>query len=460
MSIFDTYGLSPSFRAEHRLLDHGSDLASSGVEIADAIDLLAPRPCGLPLIRLGGAMDGGYLIPDDLNDIDACFSPGTNNFKRFEDELYQRWGIRSFMCDFSSDIEHFVTPLIEGAQFFEKKWLDVYGGEDALDLNTWVAANAAPGRDLILQMDIEGAEYRNLIHATAETLIRFRIIVLEIHDLQNLRRHDYLYGVFRAALDKLNKTHVSVHANNACGEVQFFPGLAAPMAVEVTFLRRDRVKSYEQVITMPNRLDQLNVHREAPIGLAGPWSRYADATGSRLAALEQSVNWLAARVRSLNEYNHFLTRNFSPRSENVALKAAVSQSSLSPYSTADGARGGANGKRTGGFGFHTDTEDGPWWLADLGRSHRLEACLVFNRMDGASVRARTLQVWTSLDNATWKLAYAHDGRPIFGGIYEHDGMPPLLVDLRGTSARYVKLQLAENTALHLDEIEIYGHEDA
>ena len=36
------------------------------------------------LIRLGGRGDGAYLLPDDLQDIQACFSPGVSDSKLFE----------------------------------------------------------------------------------------------------------------------------------------------------------------------------------------------------------------------------------------------------------------------------------------------------------------------------------------------------------------------------------------
>ena len=31
------------------------------------------------LVRLGGNNDGGYLLPNDLEGITACFSPGVDN---------------------------------------------------------------------------------------------------------------------------------------------------------------------------------------------------------------------------------------------------------------------------------------------------------------------------------------------------------------------------------------------
>lgn len=38
-----------------------------------------PNEIDVPLIRLGGNSGGGYIIPDDLENISACFSPGVSD---------------------------------------------------------------------------------------------------------------------------------------------------------------------------------------------------------------------------------------------------------------------------------------------------------------------------------------------------------------------------------------------
>ena len=36
------------------------------------------------LLRIGGDSDGGYLLPDDLENISSCFSPGVSDIFDFE----------------------------------------------------------------------------------------------------------------------------------------------------------------------------------------------------------------------------------------------------------------------------------------------------------------------------------------------------------------------------------------
>ena len=48
---------------------------------------LRPVKTKFNLIRIGGAKDGGYLLPADLDGIAACFSPGVADTANFETEL-------------------------------------------------------------------------------------------------------------------------------------------------------------------------------------------------------------------------------------------------------------------------------------------------------------------------------------------------------------------------------------
>lgn len=64
---------------------------------------LWPVKTRFPLIRIGSENDGGYLIPNDLYGITACFSPGVDINSSFEKELLKREGIPSHLADYSVD---------------------------------------------------------------------------------------------------------------------------------------------------------------------------------------------------------------------------------------------------------------------------------------------------------------------------------------------------------------------
>ena len=140
-------------------------------------------------------------------------------------------------------------------------------------------------------------------------------------------------------------------------------------------------------------------------------------------------------------------------SGNLALGKAARQSSLSKWSHPDmfvEAGGAISGRITGECGFHTELEDSPWWLVDLGKPHDLQEVRVYNRLGALRSRARTLRILTSEDGTEWWEVHDQAGYS-FGGS---DGRP-LRVPLDACRARYVALRLAERTWLHLDEVEIY-----
>ncbi len=134
----------------------------------------------------------------------------------------------------------------------------------------------------------------------------------------------------------------------------------------------------------------------------------------------------------------------------VSVGKPAAQSSLCEWSyfdVADGPTGCLNGAPTGRPGFHTDIEDAPWWQVDLEAVYALNEVRVFNRMDAARDRSRTLRVSLSEDGDMWRLVHDQGGYT-FGGA---DGRP-LRVMLAGERARYVRLHLAERTYLHLDKV--------
>ena len=292
---------------------------SNGAGLAQCLELIRPKACRHELIRVGGAKDGAYLLPDDVLGIGACFSPGVNNVKDFEDELTRKYGVKCHMCDFTSDPSKFGTPLIENMQTFEKKWLDIDGGADSITLDDWVSRRVSKDSgDLILQMDIEGAEYRNLLAMSEETLLRFRIILVELHNLYALSRADEIAKTLWPTLEKLDSSHVCVHAhpNNCGGEfVDRVTGMNLPSVIELTYLRRDR-NSVDSIDLMdpklPHPLDiSRNVISKPPVHLNERWLmkgfRPAESQIKMLSDQLDFANWrISEYEKNQREYDEDL----------------------------------------------------------------------------------------------------------------------------------------------------------
>jgi hypothetical protein len=118
------------------------------------------------------------------------------------------------------------------------------------------------------------------------------------------------------------------------------------------------------------------------------------------------------------------------------------------------AMGGCDGRKTGGWGFHTARTQDPWWQVDLENVETLQRVLIWNRTDNdnAPKEATNLVVRLSTDGEEWRTVYTHDGS-VFGGKRDNK---PLMVALEDQQARFVRIQLEGERALHLDEIEVFG----
>jgi len=223
-------------------------------ELKELIKALRPVQTNFKLIRVGGANDGGYLIPDDLAGIAACFSPGVADTASFEVVLCKR-GIGSHLADGSVDnAPKGFTPLS-----FTKKYLDGYNDENNTTLTAWMHGQLAILGDYILQMDIEGGEYTTILTTDRNTLNRFRIICIEIHDTDawfNPIAWNTVQTFFAKLTEDFHVVHN--HPNNNCGQVTN-GNILLPRVFELTLLRRDRSEALGFVEDLPHPLDARNV---------------------------------------------------------------------------------------------------------------------------------------------------------------------------------------------------------
>jgi hypothetical protein len=225
------------------------------------IEKLFPLKTDKELIRLGPNGDGGYLVPDDLKGIAACFSPGVDSVSEFEHDCLER-GMKIYMADRTVDKPN--LNIAPEHYHFLKKHIGYFDDDDQITLDSWVD-NYEPGTtDLLLQMDIEGAEYYSILNASEKLMRRFRIIVIEFHDLHELW-YPYFFNLADAAFNKLLHTHscVHIHPNNYFGEgaISTRFGVNIPTIAEFTFYRNDlmKVKSYQK--NFPHRLDYDNTDK-------------------------------------------------------------------------------------------------------------------------------------------------------------------------------------------------------
>lgn len=222
------------------------------------------------LIRVGGNEDGGYLLPDILEGVTHCFSPGVSCVADFEADLSQRHGIQSFLADASVT----EAPLQDPNFTFVPKFLGSRTEGEFITLSDWMADSLDGSEgELILQMDIEGGEFDVLTSEDASTLARFSVAVIEFHGMERLFDRHFLRTV-SAMFDKLyqNFSICHVHPNNCCG-IKTINSVEIPRVFEVTFLRNDyaaRLRRDEQP-ALPHSLDRKNVEANDDIDMPTIW---------------------------------------------------------------------------------------------------------------------------------------------------------------------------------------------
>ncbi len=251
------------------LLENGvwTEWAVDKRQLSEFIRGLSPMHASLPMKRFGPAKDGGYVMPDDLEEVGGCISPGVSDECGFDREVADL-GIDVHLADATVS----GPPLSHPRFHFCRKHLDTFDSPETITIDNF-CKTIAPGKDLILQMDIEGAEYRVLNSASDELLSRFRIMLIEFHDLGHLFSK-FGFQEIGAVFRRLLRTHnvVHIHPNNLAHIVS--SGLIViPEVMEFTFLRKDRGEFEYRPLSFPCDLDARNVLDRPDVVLPDCWRR-------------------------------------------------------------------------------------------------------------------------------------------------------------------------------------------
>ena len=240
-------------------------------DLVSLIESLRPLGGGVELIRLGPDGDGGYLIPDDLDDIRHGFSPGVEGESGFEADLVTR-GVQVHLADASVD-----GPAQSNPDFvFTKKHVGTSSSSMMMTMDEWKRNSIGDySGDLLLQMDIEGAEFDVLLSLSPGLLSQFRIMVIEFHHLEQLWNGPW-FSIVSDVFRKLLTTHsvVHIHPNNCCGSFAS-QALEIPLVAEFTFYRNDRIRDGSFASRFPHPLDWNNTDKPT-LRLPTCWYRSAE----------------------------------------------------------------------------------------------------------------------------------------------------------------------------------------
>lgn len=131
--------------------------------------------------------------------------------------------------------------------------------------------------DMILKMDVEGAEWGFLSLVPSDILKKFSQIVFEFHNMNSPLRNkpDNILKIFK----KINKTHrlVHLHANNCCGGISF-NGKNFGSVIEATYANIEKYSFTDKInydVNLPLSVDAPNIPDREEI-LLGYWNRKID----------------------------------------------------------------------------------------------------------------------------------------------------------------------------------------
>ena len=235
--------------------------------VAEVAALLrTSRVDGAEMVRLGGELDGGYVMLDTLRPPAVTFGYGfgVGHDVSWDAAVADR-GIDLVLYD------HTVAALpapVPRARFVRQGVCGATRQPRCRTLEEAVSDNGHTGRtDLVLKMDIEGAEWEALAAAPSATLSCFSQMALEFHGMSRAvtpRGHAEIVAV----LAKLARTHcpLHVHGNNALPPL-WLGDLVLPDVLEVTWVRRadhagrlvPRDEPFPTVLDRPNVPDRPDI---------------------------------------------------------------------------------------------------------------------------------------------------------------------------------------------------------
>jgi hypothetical protein len=205
---------------------------------------------GHKLIRVGPKLDGGYLIPDILNQINYCYSPGVGESLKFEDDLNNKYNIICYAADGMIKKPNTIHNFLN-------KNIGLENSDTTIKLESWVDLNA--NDNLMLQMDIEGSEIAVLLNTPKNILKKFKIMVIEFHNFIDIRTKLGMM-IYNTLFEKILEDHVICHGhpNNMGGQI-LINGIKIPRIIEFTFINKNLIKKKEKInYTLPHSLDIKN----------------------------------------------------------------------------------------------------------------------------------------------------------------------------------------------------------
>jgi hypothetical protein len=220
---------------------------------------------GLDLQRVGGALDGAYVMAP-ISAAEGALSIGVGHDVSW-DQAIAAQSIAVHMFD--PTVDGLPEP-VPGGVFHRIGIGSTAGVLDGMELRTlpelMTLAGMADSHELLLKVDVEGAEWSSLY---STDFAPFQQVLLEMHDLSRLQDEAAADEVLQT-VRSLTITHlpVHVHANNE-GAFNRYDGRWFPDVIEVSYVRRDLLEGATPATSLVVGLDRPSNPRYPDYDLTG-----------------------------------------------------------------------------------------------------------------------------------------------------------------------------------------------
>lgn len=204
-------------------------------------------------IRIGDKHDGGYILLDRFSDVGSLYSYGVGKDISFETHFNKIRKCPIYLYDHTVD-----SPIFPNINFHFKKEGASHIKETNLNtLEYHITENGdINNNNLILKMDIEGAEWNIFEHISPNILLLFQQMVIEFHWLDNDKTVQQKTDVFK----KINNFFylIHVHHNNYVA-ITTKNELKIPQVIELLYVRKDIINDIKlSKSKFPTELDSPN----------------------------------------------------------------------------------------------------------------------------------------------------------------------------------------------------------
>lgn len=198
------------------------------------IKMLKPQKINnFDMVRVGRANDGGYVMCGDFNPNMHAYSFGIDDDNSWDMNIHLLGDINVYMFDHTIK----QVPMFCHGLHWERKGIGVSDEKDLLSLASILANNGdLYNRNLILKMDVEGAEWDILESLDDHIIDNFKQMLFEFHNITDTSMQERIIYV----LERLNETHqvAWVHGNNFVF-AEKDQEILMPDSIEVLYVRRD-----------------------------------------------------------------------------------------------------------------------------------------------------------------------------------------------------------------------------